>query len=392
MRGELVTRPGWCTLRGFCLVIVIAATLGACAGIPSFDADQHFKEEVAARLKPEQVEGLEIPYRISPEIEEHILGRVNPGSRPKVQVEQILDIIFGQVGLQYSLNPTRNAIDTWAVGKGNCLSFVHLFVGIARSKRLNPSYVEVEDYHRWSYEAGTVISRGHIVAGLLIEGKLETFDFLPYRAKSYRAFKPIDDMTAIAHHYNNLGAEALLDGDLASADKHLQLAHSLDSEFVKASNNLGVLYLRQHRLEEARDLFESARMLEAEDVPILNNLARTYQRLGNREKTREILAVLDEVDDANPFFYLYKGNLALHEGDFEKALFNMRRALRLDAEIPELHVGLAKLFLAQGDFERAEHHVERALKLDATHVEARKYAALISRGGATPAATGNNSL
>ena len=379
-----MTRPGWYTLRGLGLALAIAATLEACAGIPSFDADQHFKGEVAARLDPEQVEGLQIPYRINPAIEEHILGRVNPAARQKVQVDQILDIIFGQVGLQYSLHPTRNAVDTWNAGEGNCLSFVHLFVGIARAKRLNPLYIEVEDYHRWSYEAGTVISRGHIVAGLYVDGKLGTYDFLPYRAKSYRAFKPIDDMTAIAHHYNNLGAEALLDNDLGAAEEHLQLAHRLDEDFVKASNNLGVLYLRQHRLEQARDLFESARRLEPEDVPILNNLARTYQRLGDRENASEVLAVLEQVDEANPFFYLYKGNLALHEGDFEAALRHMKRALRLDSEIPELHVGLAKLFLAQGDLERAGHHVERALKLDATHVEARKYAALIARGPVAP--------
>jgi Flp pilus assembly protein TadD len=284
------------------------------------------------------------------------------------------------VGLQYSLQPTRDAVGTWRAGEGNCLSFVHLFVGIARHKRLNPSYVEVEDYHRWSYESGTVISRGHIVAGLYVDGNLVTYDFLPYRAKAYRKFRPIDDLTAVAHHYNNLGAEALLADDLAAADRNLEIAHSLDPEFVKASNNLGVLHLRRHQLEEARELFESARLIEPENVPILNNLARTYQRLGDRELAAQVMAVLEEVDDANPFFYLYKGNLALHEGDLDTALSNMRRALRLDSVIPEVHVGLAMLLLATGDMERAQHHVERALKLDATHREARKYAALIQRG------------
>lgn len=377
----MLTRPEPRTLSFLAVVASIAGLLGqGCSGIQTFDADQHFEKRVAARLDPEQVEGLSIPYRISPEIEEHIRGRVNPVASQKKQVDQILDIIFGQVGLQYSLHPTRDAIGTWNAREGNCLSFVHLFVGIARAKRLNPSYVEVEDYHRWSYEAGTVISRGHIVAGLYVDGNLATYDFLPYRAKAYKAFKPIDDMTAIAHHYNNLGAEALLDGNLGMAQENLELAHRLDPEFVKATNNLGVLYLRQHRLEEARELFESARSIEPEDVPILNNLARTYQRLGDKEKVNELLAQLEQVDDANPFFYLYKGNLALHEGDYKTALKYMRNALRLDSEIPELHVGLAKLFLAQGNLERAEHHVERALKLDATHVEARKYAALIARG------------
>ena len=55
-----------------------------------------------------------------------------------------------------------------------------------------------------------VVSQGHIVAGMYLDGVLRTFDFLPYRQKAYKDFKPIDDLTAAAHYYNNLGAEALL--------------------------------------------------------------------------------------------------------------------------------------------------------------------------------------
>ena len=377
MRRTVLGVPGSGRLL---LATALCGAVLACSGIPAFEADQYFEDQIAAKLGPEMMAGVAIPYRIDERIAAEILGRVNPAASQKKQVDQILDIIFGQVGLQYSLQPTRDAIGTWEAEEGNCLSFVHLFVGIARAKRLNPSYVEVEDYHRWSYESGTVISRGHIVAGLTVDGSLETYDFLPYRAKSYRAFKPIDDLTAMAHHYNNLGAESLLSGDLEAAGHNLQIAHRLDPEFVKGANNLGVWHLRRHELEAARHLFEAARLIEPENVPILNNLARTYQRLGDREQTSAVMAVLEEVDDANPFFYLYKGSLALHDGDFDAALEHLRHALRLDPEIPELHVGLAKIFLAQGDMKRAGHHIGRALRLDATHAEARKYAALIERG------------
>ena len=115
------------------------------------------------------------------------------------------------VGLEYELTPTRSADRAALEGKGNCMSFVNLFVGLGRENRLNPFYVEVKDYQRWNYQDGVVVSRGHIVAGLYVDGDLRTYDFLPYAPKSYKDFKPIEDLTAMAHHYNNLGAEALMD-------------------------------------------------------------------------------------------------------------------------------------------------------------------------------------
>jgi hypothetical protein len=34
---------------------------------------------------------------------------------------------------------------------------------------------------------------------MYLDGVLRTFDFLPYRQKAYREFKPIDDLTAAAN-------------------------------------------------------------------------------------------------------------------------------------------------------------------------------------------------
>ena len=62
----------------------------------------------------------------------------------------------------------------------------------------------------------------------------------------------------------------------------------------------------------------------------------------------------------------------------------MRKALRTDSEVPEVHLGLVKVFLAVGDMQRARHHLQRALRLDATNAEARKYAAMLQGAGPQP--------
>ncbi|HSS77857.1 MAG TPA: tetratricopeptide repeat protein, partial [Thermoanaerobaculia bacterium] len=82
---------------------------------------------------------------------------------------------------------------------------------------------------------------------------------------------------------------------------------------------------------------------------------------------------------ANPFFFIYQGEVALSRGENDKALDYMTRALRLDADLPEVHLGLVKVYLAIGDLEKARHYLGRALKLDATNRDALQYARMLGQ-------------
>lgn len=354
--------------------------LSACATAPgprTFDSVRYLRGQYAERLGAERAATLPVPFELDDTIRKASEGRISPAASERRRTEQTLDFVFGYLDLQYALDPTRTARQTFADREGNCLSFVNLFVGLAREYRLNPFYVEVKDYQRWNYSEGTVVSHGHIVAGLRVDGKLETYDFLPYRPKSYRDFNPIDDLKAAAHYFNNLGAEALLRGDLEQARELTEIALKLAPGFDKAANNLGVALLRLGREEEALAVLEQALEADPTNVPLLNNVARAYQQLGRHDEAEAILVRLESVNQANPFFYIYRGELALAHNDPARALEYMRKAYRQDSELPEVHVGLVKVYLALGEREKALHHLERALQLDATHEEARKYAALL---------------
>lgn len=357
------------------------ALLAACSTYQPFDTAAYLRATFEQRL-PDELEGrVRIPFELDEahraEVEQAI---VRSGSE-RDRAALIESFIFGRLGLRYALTPTRDADGTFTQREGNCLSFVNLFVGIGRYVGMNPFYVEVEDYQRWNYKDGVVLSRGHIVAGMRIDGDLSTFDFLPYRPKAYRSFKPIDDLTATAHFYNNLGAEALMEDDVAGALPDLEIAHALAPDFEKALNNLGIAYTRLGRQAEAIALYDRGLALYPTSVPLLNNLARAYQDGGRDEEAEALLARLEEVNETNPYFFVYRGEVALARGDVDGALEHMRHALRIDNDNPEVHVGLAKVFLARADLERASFHIDRALRLDATHDEARRYAALLQARG-----------
>ncbi len=359
--------------------VLVSMALASCSQYEPFDTASHVREQSAERLPPELSARLEIPFELSEEVKAEVDSLLNPLGDQKKQVQEIVDYIFTGLGLQYDLLPTRNADETFIARAGNCLSFVNLFVAIARNQRLNPFYVEVQDYQRWNYSNGVVVSRGHIVAGMNVDGELRTYDFLPYKPKSYRDFNPIDDLTAMAHYYNNLGAEALMREQVDVAEPYLKIANALAPDFHKAMNNLGIVLMRNGRVPETIALYERGLSLHPDNVPLLNNLARAYQEGGRQEEAMALLDRMEALNATNPFIFVYRGELALSQDDTEAALDFMRQALRVDSEIPEVHLGLAKVFIARGNLDRARHHVERALKLDATHDEARQFAAMLNR-------------
>jgi Flp pilus assembly protein TadD len=108
-------------------------------------------------------------------------------------------------------------------------------------------------------------------------------------------------------------------------------------------------------------------------------MARSLQQLGRQTEASELLAKIEDINTTNPFFFVYQGEVALARGQTDKALDYMARALRLDSELPEVHLGLVKVYLAMGDTEKARHHLGRALKLDATNQDALQYARMLGQ-------------
>ncbi|HEX4959240.1 MAG TPA: tetratricopeptide repeat protein [Thermoanaerobaculia bacterium] len=357
---------------------LLAAATAGCSTYQPFDSVTFLRQQFAKEVGAQEAKQVQVPFELNDEIRA-TLGKLPPLASELRRINQVNDFIFDGLQLQYSLTPTRNAVDTYRTREGNCLSFVNLFVGVARDRGLNPSYVEVTDLQKWNHRDGMVVSQGHIVAGMYLDGVLRTFDFIPYRKKAYKDFKPIDDLTAAAHFYNNLGAEALLAGNLKRAEELLTVATRIAPRFDKAINNLGVVLARGGQPEKALEQYQRGLAIVPDEATLLTNMARAYQQLGRGEEASTLLAKIEEANTANPFFFIYQGEVALSRGENDKALDYMTRALRLDSELPEVHLGLVKVYLATGDLEKARHYLGRALKLDATNQDALQYARMLGQ-------------
>jgi len=359
--------------------VLVAATsfLAGCTTYQRFDSVAHLREQFATQVGSATAAQLVVPFELDDQVRTALPAHRQ--STPDRRLTQVMDLIFEKLRITYQLAPTRTAVEAFNTRRGNCLSFVNLFVGLARNNDLNPFYVEVTDYQKWSHQAGMVVSQGHIVAGLYLGGELQTYDFLPYRPKAYRNFHPIDDVQASAHYYNNLGAEALLDGDVQEARRLIEIASSIAPTFPKALNNLGVIRARTGDTAGAEEAYRRALAAEPDNSIVMTNMARLLQQAGRGDEAMRMLTSIEASNTSNPYFFVYQADMALARGDQKKALDYMSKALGLDSDSADVHVGLVKVYLALGDTEKARHHLSRALSLDATNEEARRYATMLGR-------------
>jgi tetratricopeptide (TPR) repeat protein len=353
-----------------------AGLVGCAAERASFDSTTYLRQEIS-RENGGSADDIKLPFELAPPLIEEASGWLRREGRDSTRASGVVDYIFSTLKLQYALAPTRDADGTFTARSGNCLSFVNLFVALGRHVQLSPFYVEVEDYQRWDHRQGMVISQGHIVAGLYISGGLRTYDFMPYRVKSYKEFRPIEDLTATAHFYNNLGAEALLEGDMERAFANLSIAARIDPLFVKGANNLGVWHARQGDFHKAIEIYTKALQDHPDNVPLMTNLARAYQKTGRNPEADVLLAQLEGVHHTNPFFYVYRADMALGRGDAGRALDYLRHAYELDTEAPEVHLALARVYVSLGELRKAKHHLGRATRLEPNNPEALKLAAML---------------
>ena len=362
-------------------LLFLAWIFVACAEAPSFDSTAHLKGRIAENLGGSTAPTADLPFELEPAILAELESKLDARGDERRRARRIVELILDDLGLEYSTYPTLTASETYHSRSGNCLSFVNLFVGLARHVGLAPIYVEVIDRRGWSHREGMVVSHGHIVAGLWIDGELELFDFLPYRPRVYRRLEPLEDLRAVAHFYNNLGAEALLGGRLGKASEHLELVRRIDPNFATGLNNLGVALVRQGNRDQAAQIYRRGLELQPSNVPLLSNAARLAKLQGRAREAEDLLERLRQTRLESPYFYLTLGEQALARDQPAQALDNMREALRRGSELPEVHLGLVKTYLGLGDLRKARHHLARASKLDSTHPEIRDYERLLEGVG-----------
>lgn len=326
----------------------------------------------AGRGRPQDLDAdiLELDGDMAKFLVKHVSTRQSPSA----QVSALIDAFFGKKGLDitYDSTTTLTARETFKKREGNCLSFTILFVAMARHLGLNAYFEEVGEVISWDRRGELVIRNQHMVVEIELDNGHRRVDFLPEASRRYRLIRRISDQRALAHYHNNLGVDALANGDVDGALERFEAALAADPDFSYAWTNQGVAERRLRDFDAAERSHLRALEITPNETSALANLASLYLGHGMRDQAEPLMRKAEAALDRNPFHHYRQGLLSAREDSWELATRHFREAIRRMPEEPRFHAALGKALHHTGETVKARQAFEKALALSADDEERRQ--------------------
>ncbi|WP_371180816.1 tetratricopeptide repeat protein [Xanthomonas sacchari] len=306
---------------------------------------------------PEQI--LQLP----PALHALLQQRIERNADAEHRLQQLVALAFDANGLnlQYDPKATHSVAESYATRRVNCLSFTLLFVAMARDIGLQAQVQEVRRVLSWYEDGNALYNVGHVDAGVRVDSGRGSIDLDRSVLMDRRGPQPISDRRALAHYYNNRGAELMVDGDLEGARAHLAMALQMDPRFAGAWNNQGVLAMRDGDSAAAARDYAKALEIDPEHLPALSNAVGLARRLGDSTREAVLQRQMEQVRQRDPFQQYLLGNEAERRQDYTAAIAYYRHALHLYDDAHLLYFALARAYLHSGDTRRATAALREAM-------------------------------
>ncbi|MBH1553203.1 UDP-N-acetylglucosamine-peptide N-acetylglucosaminyltransferase [Stenotrophomonas maltophilia] len=334
---------------------------------------------VSAPRVPTPEEVFAIPEDLRAMLQKQVIQRSY--SRDQ-RLQALVEMIFDQHGLdlQYDANATYTVSEIWQHRQANCLAFTLLFVTLAREAGIQARVQEVGQVVSWyqDQQNGVVYNVGHVNAGVDVGGRFGTVDLDRNVLYDRRGPVPVSRARALAHFYNNRGAEYLAEGDLVGARAFFDAALAQDSGFAPVWNNVGVLDHRAGDNEGARQALDRSLQLDGRQDAALTNASSLFRSLGLTAQAQALERRLTSVQREDPFAQYMLGAKAERAGQLDAAIRYYRQAVRLYDTAHQFHFGLARVYFLAGQLKRADREMLRAQELGGAPEQARYQAKLDS--------------
>lgn len=331
------------------------------------------------QIEPPQPESIAvIPPGLQAQLQQQVIRRAITREQ---RLHRLADFMFDPEGLalQYDAYTTRTVEESYRDRKANCLSFSLLFVALARQAGLDAFIQESDQVLSWYEEGGTVYNTGHVNVGVRIGHARHTVDIDRSVLVTRGPPLAISRERALAHFYNNRGAELMVRGQSVAARRHLELAIRMDPDYLGSWNNLGVLNLREGDPAAAERVYAVALSKNRKHAPTLLNLVTLYKRTGDLARSAELERRLQKVQLKDPFHQLLLAIGCEKRGDYANAIVHYKRAIRLHRDEHRFHFGLARAYMQLGDLRHARSALARAYELADDDSERSRYQAKLNR-------------
>jgi hypothetical protein len=366
------------------VVGLVACLLSACVSVPKrIYTQEEIVSQMEARVSAEMRDQIVIPFEIDDDIRQLAEDITWGMSDDRQKVRAIVDAIIGLDGFSVSYDwlSNKTATEVFRQGKGNCLAYSNLFVGMARHVGLEAVYVDVVSIERQTREAEVIVNNGHVTGGILQGGDVMVIDFTTAPEREYIGFEVIDDLEAIANYYNNQGflygffteVEGTdLDFDPMKAEMAMyRLALEVLPTFHRARNNLGVGLRRRGKVHEAIEQYNMAIETDPGFSDAHANLGAAYYILGRVDDAIEEFQIASSQSGSNGYFHHHLGVVQFHLKRYEEAIKEFKSALSKESEMASARYHLGESYLKLGDTGQAIEEYVATLEIDPNHAPAR---------------------
>lgn len=315
-----------------------------------------------------EVDLLHLSAEIKQLVDEHVM----PVNGEEGRVEKLQEILFSEhfLNLQYTDSRTHTALEAFEAREGNCLSAMNLFVAMARYANLDAGYQTVEVQPSWDRRGGLLVLSKHINAtGRFSVQRRYVADFTPEIALQQLTSRRVPDRYARGLYFNNLGVEAMIEGDFDQSLVYFKNALFLEPDLSIAWNNIGAAYKRLGEQELAEYSYQMAFNSDDRNATAVSNLAKLYRNMGEVRLAAQYENAIEKFNNRNPYFHFARGQVAFAEQEYELAVISFRQAISLKEEEPDFYLALAAVYTVQGNPQRAEELKTSAQELVAQNAE-----------------------
>jgi tetratricopeptide (TPR) repeat protein len=378
----------------FTMTAIVASTIIA-AGCATSGKKAYTDEEITkifnSRIRPELRDEVVIPFEIDDEIRALAHKAADGIADDRQKMRAIVNAIIDRTGLSISYDwlSNKTAKEVFYEGRGNCLAYTNLYVGMAREVGLQAVYVDVTTIERVSREAEVIVNNGHITGGFVHGADVTVIDFTRTPEREYYGFKVINDLEAIANFYNNQGFLYGYFTEIAGPDmgfdpqeRELEMynvALEILPTFHRARNNLGVAYKRRGKIDEAIEQYQMAIDHDPDFAEAHSNLGSAYYTLGRTEDAMREFRIAAKDSGSNAYFYHHLGVIQFQLKQYKDAIAQFRRALSREPNLADARFFIGECYLKLGDTQKAIEEFRATLELDPNYLSARAKLAMLDK-------------
>jgi tetratricopeptide (TPR) repeat protein len=303
--------------------------------------------------------------QLTPEMEAFLERYILPYNDSQTRLFMLTTAVTsaGVLGFEYDERRTLTAAEAFRMRTGNCVGFANMMVALARRAGLKAYYQEVIRNPEWTSDGETVLLVKHV--NVVVESKKYTYvmDASNLNISPFAQRRLVSDRYAEALYMNNLGVDALLDGDLALAYAYQKKAIEIDPSVTDSWVNMSVVLGRNEQIDDAIIVLKNALNIDSSNYSAMSNLYEIYLELGDMEAAQALESRVERYRRNNPYYLLRLSYDALEQNNFDQSIDLLERAIRKKENDHLLFYALAKTQYLSGEHTAAQASLSRAREL-----------------------------